>query len=262
MAFNNMLDVAYGRVGKLRYELMQSLLSAPDTPLPPPVIPGKDKSRPPVYSHELRALLMSSFARKNPLKARDLFSPPILPARAKPGSADAILLGPLSKRREANIRRRYFTTEWKKVLPPLQISVEPSCSDRNSKPDVASPRDIGFEQTNVLQQVLDLAGGCFLSPRPTRREHKFHIDAVPPCSNPFDGNLPTRWLRRRYRELLGRLPLLTCQPEQSVHQGYAISVSKNALIGGKWQASRLRFVDEDDQAWLQDMRGLQRSAIL
>ncbi|KAI6047782.1 hypothetical protein EDC04DRAFT_22564 [Pisolithus marmoratus] len=247
IAFNCMLDVAYGRVGKLRYELLEPLLSDPHAARAPPIIPGNEKARPPVYFTELRALLSSAYSRKNPLKDTSFAFPPTLPERAKPGSEEANLLGPLSKRRELNTRWRYFTTEVKKVLPPLQISVEPPLPDNSANNDARQHRCIGFEETNLLQQVVDLAGCTRTSPLPTRG---IAADRV---HNPFDGNLPVRWLRRRYRELLGRLPLLTYHPAKSEPHTYTVSISRNALTGGKLQVSRLRFVGEKDLAWIRDI---------
>lgn len=250
-AFNRMLDAAYGRVGKLRYELLEPLLSDPHATRPPPIIPGKEKSRPPVYSTELRALLTSGCSRKNPLKDKDLTFPPTLPERAKPGSEEAKLLGPLSKRREVNARWRFFTTEVKKVLPPLQISIESPLSD-SANDDMRQPRRIGFFETDILQQALDLAGYTCIPSSPTNRQCGPSI-APERAPNPFDGKLPARWLRRRYRELLGRLPILTHRPAKSVSCSYSVSIPSDALTGGKPQASRLRSVGDEDLAWIRDI---------
>ncbi|KAG1875566.1 hypothetical protein DFJ58DRAFT_675490, partial [Suillus subalutaceus] len=191
-SFNRILDLAYGRVGKLRWELMEPLLSDPNAPLPPPIIPGKESSRPPVYSQELTALLTSGLARrKRPLVPGDLSFPPILPQRADPNSSDAQILGPFSKRREVNARWKYFRQEWKKVLPPLQISVSPSREVGDEGSDLGTltaVRKIGFDGTTVLEELVQL------TTKPKNASGAF---------------LPRRWLRRRYQELLGRLPILT-----------------------------------------------------
>ncbi|KIK48437.1 hypothetical protein CY34DRAFT_20834 [Suillus luteus UH-Slu-Lm8-n1] len=192
LAFNRILDLAYGRVGRLKWELMEPLLSDPNAPLPPPMIPGKESSRPPAYSQELAALLTSGFSRKKkPLILDDLSFPPILPERADPNSSDALILGPFSKRREVNARWKYFKQEWKKVLPPLQISVSPSqeVGDEGSELGAsAAVRKIGFDGTVVLEELVHLT---------TKSE------------NTSGASPPRRWLRRRYQELLGRLPILT-----------------------------------------------------
>ncbi|KAJ6627104.1 hypothetical protein B0H10DRAFT_1780292, partial [Mycena sp. CBHHK59/15] len=123
-AFEHVLDIAYGRKGKLKRETIEPVLVDPTAPKPPPIIPAVEKSRPPVYSAELKALLMSPHSRTTrPLSQKELDFPTTLPARANPASDDAWLLGPLSKRRETNIRWRYFVAEWKKVRTPLQVVV-------------------------------------------------------------------------------------------------------------------------------------------
>ncbi|KAL4070786.1 hypothetical protein J3A83DRAFT_4358888 [Scleroderma citrinum] len=233
IAFNRMLDVAYGRVGKLRYELLEPLLSRPGIADPPSIVVGTENRPLPVYSPELSKLLTSSCARKNPLRDRDFVCPSTLPERADPRSEDASVLGPLSKRREVNIHWRYFSAEWKKVLPPLQVSVEPPPSKEDSGHDASFPRPIGFEETNLLQQVLDLAGCTYISPPSAEREHNPGTFAIHSHSTPFDSKLPVRWLRRRYRELLGRLPILT------YHQAGS-------------RVSQLGLLDEEDKVWLRD----------
>ncbi|KIJ68219.1 hypothetical protein HYDPIDRAFT_124452, partial [Hydnomerulius pinastri MD-312] len=83
-AFNRILDIAYGRVGRLRWELMEPLLSDPNAPLRAPIIPGKEKSRPPVYSPALTALLTSANSRRTkPLDKKHLDFPPRMPERAR-----------------------------------------------------------------------------------------------------------------------------------------------------------------------------------
>ncbi|KAG1784141.1 hypothetical protein EV702DRAFT_957088 [Suillus placidus] len=237
-AFNRILDLAYGRVGRLRWELMEPLLSDPNTPLPPPIIPGKESSRPPVYSQELTALLTSGLSRrKRPLVPDDLSFPPILPERADPNSSDARILGPFSKRREVNARWKYFGQEWKKVLPPLQISVSPSREVRDEGSDLGTStavRKIGFDGTTVLEELIQLT---------TKSEN---------TSGAFH---PRRWLRRRYQELLGRLPILTfisaCEDMKIKKPGgFSVSLASNALKTRN-QGRASPCATDDDVAWNQ-----------
>ncbi|KAJ7932578.1 hypothetical protein B0H13DRAFT_2307719 [Mycena leptocephala] len=93
-AFNHVLDVAYGRKGKLKRELMEPLLTDPTAPVPPRIIPAVESSRPPVYSKELLVLLASSASRVGRVPSKAFVdSPPKLPARANPNSEEARLLG-------------------------------------------------------------------------------------------------------------------------------------------------------------------------
>ncbi|KAG2154659.1 hypothetical protein DEU56DRAFT_769636 [Suillus clintonianus] len=241
-AFNHILDIAYGRVGKLRWELMEPLLSDPNAPLPPPIIPGKESSRPPVYSPGLTALLTSGLSRrKRPLVPENLSFPPILPERADPNSSDAQILGPFSKRREVNARWKYFRREWKKVFPPLQISVSPSQDVGNEGNDLstsAAVQKIGFDGTTVLEELVQLT----TKPKNTSRKGS-------------DASLPRRWLRRRYQELLGRLPILTfisAREDMKTKKpgGFSVSLAPNALKV-RFQGRSLPCSTDDDVAWNQ-----------
>ncbi|KAG6855661.1 hypothetical protein H0H87_012347 [Tephrocybe sp. NHM501043] len=230
-AFEHILDVAYGRKGKLKWELMKPILSDPNAQVSPPIIPTVEKSRPPVYSPEMKALLLSNYSRKTkPLSAKSLAFPPILPLRAEPSSEDARMLGPLSKRREVNIRWRYFTREWQKVLPPLQlVHGEEGPQDSLSQ---ASVRTMGMQGSGVFEDVQAVAGPL-AAPRPLTRKERLGMDIRNDCNPPPHRRHPSRWLRRRYQELLGRLPVLTysrtkCQKGKSFDK-YSVSLSLNAL---------------------------------
>ncbi|KAG1749816.1 uncharacterized protein EDB91DRAFT_1109825 [Suillus paluster] len=248
LAFNRILDLAYGRVGRLRWELMEPLLSDPNTPLPSPIIRGKESSRPPVYSPELTALLTSGLSRrKRPLVPGDLSFPPILPERADPNSPDAKILGPFSKRREVNARWKYFGQEWKKVLPPLQISSSPPrcvSDEGNDSSPSAAVRKIGFDGTTVLEELVQL------TTKPANRSQQG-----------LRAFLPRRWLRRRYQELLGKLPVLTfisaCENVKTRKSGgFAVSLAPNALKA-RMQGRLLPCATDDDVAWNQ--KNIQRA---
>ncbi|KAG2056995.1 hypothetical protein BDR06DRAFT_211616 [Suillus hirtellus] len=237
-AFNRILDLAYGRVGRLKWELMEPLLSDPNVPLPPPIIPSKESSRPPVYSQELTALLTSGLSRrKRPLVPGDLSFPPILPERADPNSSDAQILGPFSKRREVNARWKYFGQEWKKVFPPLQISVLPSRKVGDQGSDLGTPtavRKISFDGTTVLEELVQL------TTKPKNTSGAF---------------LQRRWLRRRYQELLGRLPILTFISAQTKKPGgFSVSLAPNALKA-RSQGRSLPCATDEDVAWNQKASG-------
>ncbi|KAF8846208.1 hypothetical protein BDN67DRAFT_918414 [Paxillus ammoniavirescens] len=256
-AFDRMLDIAYGRVGKLRWELMEPLLSDPDAPPPAPIIPGKDKSVPPIYSPELTTLLTSGNSRRTkPLEKQHLVFPPRLPGRAKPDSEEAALLGPLSRRREFNIRWRYFKTEWKRVYPPLGVSEQHPTTDQGTNTFSMRPRNIGFQDTAVLQELLELAGSPSKSPGLTHRQRTQQESEEALDSSPFDGKLSARWLRRRYQALLGRLPLLTLRPPKDDRSKpvYDVLLADSAMTPSRPHTSRLRVVDTGDMSWICDVQ--------
>lgn len=229
----------------------QPLLYDPTAPIPPRIIPAVERSRPPVYSPELKALLTSGPSRRTkPLSPKSLVFPPSLPQRADPTSEDARLLGPLSKRREVNIRWRYFTTEWQKVRPPLQIVVADagvSAADTAR----AGIRGVGFQGTGVFEDVERIAGPARPPPPLTRREMQ-----AGKVSGEVQPRHPSKWLRRRYQHLLWRLPVLTYEPpadEKGRKRGkYVVSLSPSAA-GHSFHPSPTRMPEisrPEDEAWL------------
>lgn len=191
------------------------MLTDPAAAFPPKIIPAVEKSRPPVYSPELRALLTSAKSRKTrPLALRTLTRPPKLPAEADVKSDQARLFGPFSKRREVNIRWRYFTEEWKKVRPPTQILVR-EISPGQTKDILDSEtihglgiRSVGFQGQGVYEDVERLVGPSSTTlPLPRKGRHvDGDGDLLNRAAGP--GRHKSRWVRRRYQSLLSRLPLL------------------------------------------------------
>ncbi|KAF8078792.1 hypothetical protein FPV67DRAFT_1663480 [Lyophyllum atratum] len=264
-AFAHILDLAYGRKGKLKWEIMKPILSDPNAQVPPRIIPSVEKSRPPIYSPEMKALLMSSCSRKTkPLSSKALASPPTLPSRADPSSEDARLLGPFSKRREVNIRWKYFSQEWKKVRPPLQVIVEDTSSgdgicngSSHSNLIRAGIRGIGMQGYGVFEDVEAVVGPHNSSKPITHREQLstvIDMDAnIPALAKPRH---PSRWLRRRYQQLLGRIPTLKylryTNKNGEVSSKYSVSLSPNASAPSlRFDPSRVPMVETvADQEWL------------
>ncbi|KAF8633034.1 hypothetical protein AX15_001624 [Amanita polypyramis BW_CC] len=199
-AYAQILDLAYGRKGKLKWELMEPLLSS-GTDRPPRIISSVERSRMPVYSPELRALLTSSLSRTTrPLKPDALDNPPTLPRRTPD---EEKLIGTFSKRREVNIRWRYFTTEWKKIFPPLQTIVCGKGSEELPENDSASVAARVNGLQDVFQDVQRLVGSPWKARNLTRRE----LSSREPSLH-LTGHHNSRWLRRRFQQLLGHIPIL------------------------------------------------------
>ena len=190
-----------------------------------------------MYSPELTALLTSPYTRptgKSP-SPRNLLSPPTLPPRADPSSKDARLFGPFSKRREVNIRWRYFSYHWKRLYPPLEVSVgQQGAQETSPKADAllgARIRGVGMQTAGLLEELKLLAGPVSERPPAPRR-----IDPVYPfhtfsCAADRRALL-NRFLRRRYRELLDRIPVLTYSyvPNKS-------AIGANSYSSGKYEVS-------------------------
>lgn len=257
------------------------LLTDPNAPPPPRIISAEEKSRPPVYSPELAALLTSAASRRTkPLRPAFLRWPPTLPPHADPKSEMARLLGPLSKRREVNIRWRYFTEEWKKVLPPLQLLVAQKTqaheliSVSSSKDAVvrAGARGFGFQGMGVYEDLVKIAGPLQVPPDLTRKQRRAAgIDTPRQKSSTilqthFQSHLPRRWLRRRHQELLGRLPILTYSQRNVSKEGkedvtgtFEVALEPNALTYSERPSiKRLPTATEVDTKWIQRAEGKER----
>jgi hypothetical protein len=244
---------------------LKPLLSDLNSPMPLRIIPTEEKSRPPVYSPELAALLTSAHSRKTKLLDKSsLITPPTLPKRADRLSAEARLLGRLSKRREVKIRWRYFTTEWKKVLPPLQVAVREKsrskelCRETSEIRAVtrAGIRNIGMQGSGVLEDVQSLVGLPWTDRIPTRREIRARDQNINLLSVPRQPM--TRWLRRRYQELLGRLPILVYsyfeQEGDHTFGKFEVSQHPSAITPSKrHNITRLAEVDDVGLTWIQQV---------
>lgn len=235
------------------------MLSDPKAPTPPQIIPSVEKSRPPVYSPELKALLTSGHSRTTrPLSLKLLSSPRTLPTRADPASDEARLLGPFSKRREVNIRWRHFANEWKKVYPPLQlVANDPSCgvyeSVRNADLLRAGIRGFGMQDKGVFEDVLSIAGPLRMPNNLTKKERQTANIVPVPADPPHRARHPSRWIRRRFQELLGRLPVLTHSRYGTNTSGsYSVSLPRSAIASSlRTTVARLsEMKSADDRNWL------------
>ncbi|KAI5124168.1 hypothetical protein M0805_000976 [Coniferiporia weirii] len=281
-AFIRTLNLAYGRARKLKRELIEPFLSTTAS-RPPPIIPGVERSRPPVYSSELAALLTSPYSRTTKaIKYVHIETPPAIPLRADPASEEARLLGPFSKRREVNIRWRYFTKESRKVLPPLQVSIrhvndteqDRRIGESNRKEDL---RELGLLhggfQNSGLLGILEGMAGAMMRPPKTRRERNClgNVNREDPGNSPNGASataaLPTRFLRRCHQELLGKIPVLTyCRREHGGHQinkraqtgvQFEVSLSKRAVSPNlRYSTARLAEIDKSNLAWVRRAQGI------
>ncbi|KAK2461621.1 hypothetical protein APHAL10511_006084 [Amanita phalloides] len=218
-AFAHILDLAYGRKGKLKRELMEPFLSDPKAGPPPQIILSVDKSRPPVYSPELRTLLTSSLSRMTKPLRHDAFErPQKLPLRS---ASEVQLLGGFSKRREVNIRWRYFTAEWKKVFPPLQTIV---CKEDDADRETS----YGSQWADVFQSLQQLVGPPLKARNLTRKELQ-RQGSLRTTPIPLIRHHNSRWLRRRFQQLLGRIPILISPRPNSEHGQMAVALSPSAI---------------------------------
>ncbi|EPT01472.1 hypothetical protein FOMPIDRAFT_56238 [Fomitopsis schrenkii] len=266
--FDHVLDLAYGRKGKLRWELLEPILSDPASSPPDRIIPSVERSRPPVFSPELTALLTDSLATKN--KALTLPAiqkrPPSLSARADPDSEEARLYGPFSKRREVNLRWRFYSKQLRYIYPPLEVGLEqgPRGSPQRRTVDrsalqAAGIRPMALQGTGLVQEIEHVA----------RTGHPPDTDSKDPELT--RSHLRPRFLKRRFARLLERMPQLTYNvalaqsgvpsPDaKQLYRGKADSKRLNSWKGytvhlspvsARDSKTRAHDADEVDVAWIQ-----------
>lgn len=222
----------------------------------------------------MTALLGSTLSRHGSIQhtEKQLEHPPTLPQRADPTSSDAKILGPFSKRREVNIRRRFFKSETAKVQPPielfrvhvLQASTSP---DKLAKPDAIEPKAesakqpspppiVGFQGTSVFRDLEAIASpnldiqkrvvGSAL-PIPPSSITSVHIRTSTPTTK------VNRFIRRQHQKILARIPILTYleHPNDPIGK-YQVSLSPLAHLGSSSNklSSAVAMADEADLAWL------------
>jgi hypothetical protein len=121
-------------------------------------------------------------------------------------------------------------------------------------------RGVGMQTAGLLEELKSLAG-CVSERPPTPRR----MDPVyPPNSVSCDADqrvLPSRFLRRRYRELLGRIPILTYSymPDQPAigtktypTGKYEVSLAPNALsLRRPQERTHSKVLDVVDLAWFE-----------
>lgn len=197
--------------------------------------------------------MTSAYSRTTkPLKVANLVNPPSLPARADPSSSEARVFGPLSKRREVNIRRHYFASEWKKVFPPIEVKGGPTASTSQDKKQSAKQLIPGFGvQNGVLEDIEKTVGTLETYGPLPRRERSSEQDRF---ATGIKAGHPSRWLKRRYRSLLNRLPILLYNPSDNSHPSGSFSVQRSELSLPPYQRpiSYLPEVDSTTLAWLED----------
>ncbi|TFY62841.1 hypothetical protein EVJ58_g3601 [Rhodofomes roseus] len=255
--FDHVLDLAYGRKGKLRWELLEPIMTDPASPLPDPIIPSVQASRPPVLSPELAALMTSNVSHKTKgIPHQHILHPPILPNRADPGSYEARILGPFSKRREVNIRRKYFNDNIRMIYPPLDVGVDreqnPTLHSQERRVDAetlqqAGVRPLALQGLGLFEEVLSLAttGRLLNSDEPAFANH----------------HLSPRFLRRRFISLLRRLPMLTyLHPrEQSKKIDGLITRVYTATLSPEQDSLHTNFAHETDVAWFNTIKAEPRA---
>ena len=210
----------------------------------------------------MTALLLSPLSRHGSIKRtpKQLQHPPILPKRADPTSDDAKILGPFSKRREVNLKWRFFDQEMSRVQPPIEVfrahvieehtplhnptgtsTTREENTERSKQPTLPL---VGFQGTSVLRDLEAIASPTLNAPK--RATDSTHRD---PTSNPPTTFAVNRFIRRQHRKILAKIPILTYlkRPNDSTGK-YKVSLSP--LACSDKLTSAVPMADEADLAWL------------
>lgn len=178
------------------------------------------------------------------------------------------------------MRWRYFATETRKLLPPLEIS-EVSESSRRSDSLERGLAESGFQDSGILHEIQRLAGIWDKSRPLTRRERKtLSADEGGLKSEVAYGEvsenktasraLPTKFLRRRHRYLLSRIPILQWNEYEAnpspdglgrVKGKYDVSLPRGAL-SRNLVLQRLPLAGENNMAWIKRAQELENSKIV
>jgi hypothetical protein len=120
-------------------------------------------------------------------------------------------------------------------------------------------RGVGLQGAGLLEELKMLAGEVSKRPIAPRRIDSVYRPKSPSIATDR-GPLPNRYLRRRYRELLGRVPILTrsnvpenlkTATEPNATGKYKVSLAANALSPRvQHEVAHSSEVDAVDLAWL------------
>jgi len=108
-----------------------------------------------------------------------------------------------------------------------------------------------MQGSGVLESVEAIVGPPWTPKIPTRRDRRSTGDQSADLPVPRQQQL-TRWLRRRYQELLGRLPILKYSYVEGHTGKFDVSLHPGAVIPSKrCGTNRLAEADAVDLAWIQ-----------
>lgn len=185
----------------------------------PPLLANRPDSREPTYHPALRSLLFSEHARDrrhHRSSEAELAYPPKLEKRDEEQTR---LLGPISKRRELNAKKRHRVKLLDQTLPPLEIQLVQAASAG----EPAEELDL-----SLPLQDLDLVSESQALGHSRRRDTS--SNPSPPLK---------RWLRRRYNQVLGKIPILS----------YSIDSGKFSVTRSTDTATIAPSADEADLSW-------------
>ncbi|CAE6454087.1 unnamed protein product [Rhizoctonia solani] len=292
------LRFAYGVTGPVRHQNLLTYKRTGDSP-------GTADTRPPPFPPALKALLASPLARMKPGSKNQPDEPVALSlALDKRG-----WLGKLPERRERNLWWNWWREEPAKTLVPTEIEViEPNLNtsstsslestdlvensdDQSAK--TSTPlrlRQLGLpivstQDSGLLRRAEEYSRSHVI-PKDPRRYTKRTVGSpdqileatmtVPPQS---------RFMRRRYRELLSKMPILSFKPtssSQAPHIGisgsashdqnprlvspvppgkFSVSMSPHAATLGPRSRTTYSIMTQEDRQWIERAREFKQTSV-
>ncbi|KAG9025205.1 hypothetical protein FS837_005055, partial [Tulasnella sp. UAMH 9824] len=168
----------------------------------------------------------------------DTVHPPTLPAGADPKSEDAKMMGPLSKRREVNLRWRY----WKEQVAAARVPLQ---SFAGNEPDKTKRVEWDPERLfEILERASTVPQRSSSSTPPTSPVLTASTKHSPPSKLPRSA----RFLRRRFAEVLAQTPIMKTSNEGKVSvtispKGIDTSERRNRVYAGQPSGESLRWIE-------------------
>ncbi|CEL53854.1 hypothetical protein RSOLAG1IB_06635 [Rhizoctonia solani AG-1 IB] len=279
------LSFAYGVSGPTRHQNLTMYKLTGSLPKP-------TDTRPPPFPPILRALLSSPLARTKPGWKLQ----PDEPAAISLALDKRGWLGMLPERRERNLWWNWWREEPTKTLVPTEIRIEPSpggdapgTTDSTNSSDTTNSKlslrlkELGLPVTKTQESDLihraEEYSRSYVAPRTPRRSTERTLGSQEQASEAnLAVPLQSRFMRRRYRELLGKMPILSFKPasssktppptipdlqtqdqsalpKPSVPSGnFNVSISSLATTPGPRNRTTYSLMTQEDRQWLERVR--------
>ncbi|CAE6475185.1 unnamed protein product, partial [Rhizoctonia solani] len=297
-AVSRTLRFAYGITGPIRHQNLLIYKRAGDPPSP-------SDTRPPAYPPALKALLASPLARTKP----GLKSQPDEPAALSLALDKRGWLGKLPERRERNLWWNWWREEPTKTLVPTEIEVIEPKLDASATPPLEPTKSTGdfddpssrapstplrlrqlglpvarTQESGLLRRAEEYSRSHIIPKAPRRSAEQSPGSQDQGSETAMVIPPQSRFMRRRYRELLSKMPLLsfkptshslippTVAPDSAPYQNsppvplipsgkFSVSISPSAATLGPRSRTTYSIMSQEDRQWIERAREIKQSSI-
>ncbi|CAE7232136.1 unnamed protein product [Rhizoctonia solani] len=288
------LRFAYGVTGPVRH---QNLLTYKRTGNSP----STTDTRPPPFPPALKSLLASPLARTKPGSKTQ----PDEPASLSLALDKRGWLGKLPERRERNLWWNWWREEPTKTLVPTEIKIIESSTDTPSAGS-ANPTDtsgdphsqpttplklrqlglpvVGTQESGLIRRAEEYSKSHITPKAPRRSAERSSVSQDPRLEATTTFPPQSRFMRRRYRELLSKMPLLSFKPTSTSQipptpisdstscdqtsttpplapsGKFSVSVSPLAATLGPRDRTSYSLMTQEDHQWIERARESKRSS--